>query len=247
MKTKTCLTVIVILLTGCQVSEKPKGVNDKLYATLWMQRSAEYRALCYQAYQWAEERVEQILDTIQSDEPLAVIADIDETVLDNTPSEAKNILESVPYSQERWMDWTRLEQAGSVPGSLDFARFLEERSIDLFYISNRSVEETKQTLNNLNKLGYPYADSAHLLLKESTSSKIDRRKKVDDQYQIILLLGDNLADFDEIFEDRLHEFGFPVTDSLREYFGRRFIVLPNPIYGNWTKPLSGDKKEWLIQ
>ena len=72
-----------------------------------------------------------------------------------------------------------------------------------------------------------------------------RRNIIKNQYDVVLLVGDNLADFDQVFEDRTVNFGFHTVDSLRTEFGKKFIVLPNPMYGDWTKPLTGDRKIWL--
>ena len=60
-----------------------------------------------------------------------------------------------------------------------------------------------------------------------------------------MLVGDNLSDFDQLFENRSVSFGYPAVDSLRFDFGKKFILLPNPIYGDWTKPLTGERKSWL--
>jgi len=52
-------------------------------------------------------------------------------------------------------------------------------------------------------------------------------------------VGDNLEDFSEIFHDRSIQFGKLTVDKYREEFGKRFIVLPNPMYGSWTSALYG--------
>ncbi|HSU27408.1 MAG TPA: HAD family acid phosphatase, partial [Chitinophagaceae bacterium] len=58
------------------------AVTGKLFASLYQQRAAEYHALCLQAYNLATQRVNEILKTRTSAKPMAVITDIDETVLD---------------------------------------------------------------------------------------------------------------------------------------------------------------------
>ena len=105
--------------------------------------------------------------------------------------------------------------------------------------------EAAATVQNLQKWYFPYADRNHLYLKSDTSSKEFRRNIIEKQYNVILLVGDNLSDFDQIFEDRSVNFGYNTVDSLRYDFGKKFIILPNPIYGDWTKPLTGERKSWL--
>ena len=48
-----------------------------------------------------------------------------------------------------------------------------------------------------------------------------------------MLIGDNLADFNDEFEEKLSDERTSYTDNLRDEFGTRLIVLPNPNYGDW--------------
>jgi len=208
-------------------------------STLWYQHAAEMRAIYYQSYNLAEEKVRLFLTDTSREKPPAVVVDIDETILDNSPSEARNILEGERYSRERWFEWSGNSSAKPLPGSLDFAKFLEGVGVELFYISNRSIEELDVTIDNLKKYGFPNADSEHVFLKSNTSTKKSRREKVLSDHDIILLVGDNLGDFSEVFEDRSQNFGKDLVDLHREDFGSRFIILPNPMYGAWTSALYG--------
>lgn len=233
------ILIFIFLIPSCKTDTPAPDAEQMVMATLWFQHSGEARALYYQAYNLAELRVRQALDTLPDNLPKAVIADIDETILDNSPSEGKNILEGNRYSSERWKTWTDNRSATGLPGSLEFAMFLESVGVDLYYISNRSVDEQNATLNNLKKLGYPFADAEHILLKSDQSTKTPRRQLVAKNHYIILLLGDNLNDFSDVFEDRSQAYGFETVDKYSEEFGNRFILLPNPLYGSWTKPVYG--------
>ena len=234
------LLAISLCTSSCSNYEAPAPDSDQMVmATLWFQHSAEARAMYYQGYNIAQLRVEQALDTLPADLKLAVVADIDETILDNSPSEGKNILEGERYSSDRWTDWTSKSSAHALPGSLEFAQFLQNKGVDLYYISNRSVNELDATLANLKALNYPFADKEHILLKSDASTKTPRREIVMKTHHIILLLGDNLNDFSDLFENREVNKGFNTVDQLSEEFGKRFIILPNPLYGSWTKPIYG--------
>jgi predicted secreted acid phosphatase len=59
-----------------------------------------------------------------------------------------------------------------------------------------------------------------------------------------LLIGDNLNDFSGAFEDRSINNGKAAVVENRDQFGAKFIVLPNPMYGAWEKPLY-DYREGL--
>jgi 5'-nucleotidase (lipoprotein e(P4) family) len=244
---RTVMTVSVIVLLAIPAGLHSQAVSDQsVTAVLWFQRSAEYRALCYQAYNLAELRVRDYLKNPDKEKHAAVIFDIDETLLDNSPEEALNIKEGMTYTAERWKAWTDLATAAAIPGALDFCRFLAGNDIHVIYLSNRLNTEGFSTLQNLQDRNFPFADRNHMYLKSDTSSKEFRRNMVKNQYNVILLVGDNLSDFDQVFEDRSVNFGYNAVDSLRTEFGKRFIILPNPMYGDWTKPLVGERKSWLV-
>ena len=101
-------------------------------------------------------------------------------------------------------------------------------------------------------LGFVNADSTHMFLKEATSSKIQRRAIIGNEYDVLLLVGDNLADFSGIYESRGDDFGFAAVDADRELFGTQYIILPNPMYGNWLNELmnrsgKGTTREKLLR
>ena len=81
-----------------------------------------------------------------------------------------------------------------------------------------------------------------LLVRPDTgsSSKEPRRQTVSAKYRIVLLMGDNLNDFAEVFEK-----GRTIADRLaaveqnKGQFGTRFIVLPNVMYGDWENAIYG--------
>ncbi|MFA6482613.1 MAG: 5'-nucleotidase, lipoprotein e(P4) family [Bacteroidales bacterium] len=219
--------------------------DQSVTAILWFQRSAEYRALCYQAYNLAELRIKDYLTHPDKEKQAVVIFDIDETLLDNSPQEAQNIMDGQTFTQDRWKAWTDQASAKAIPGSVDFCYFLANHDIHPIYLSNRQNTEATATVANLQKWNFPYADRNHLYLKSNTSSKEARRNIIENQYNVIMLVGDNLSDFDQVFEDRSVNFGYAAADSLRAEFGKKFIILPNPMYGDWTKPLTGERKAWL--
>ena len=75
---------------------------------------------------------------------------------------------------------------------------------------------------------------------------MDKIVALAEKYDIILLIGDNLNDLSEMFEDRKTNDGKVSVDRNSEDFGRKFIILPNPMYGAWEKPLY-DYREGLSE
>jgi 5'-nucleotidase (lipoprotein e(P4) family) len=227
-------------------------IDGKVYGSYFQQHAAEYKALCFQAFNIARLRVEAYQPV--SSLPLCIVTDIDETILDNSPYQTSRNLAGLDYDLETWKQWTEKSQADTVPGSGSFLNFVAQKKIEVFYITNRTEPERKGTLINLQKLGLPFADSAHLLLKSTTSGKEPRRKTISENHEIILLLGDNLADFTMLFDKKSLTERDAQVKYLANLFGNRFIVLPNSVYGDWEHALfqyqynlSAKQKDSLIR
>ena len=206
--------------------------NPQMLAVLYQQTAAEYRALCYQAFNVAQYQLDLRLKETHGAKKLSVVVDIDETILDNSPYEAKCILDDI-YYPDGWEDWMNASSAKAIPGAMEFLQYAQSRGVEVFYVSNRKQEYFEQTLSNLRNLKFPFAMEDHLLLRRDESSKKGRRQRVSNNTSIVMLIGDNLLDFSEIFEGKTSSERFQATERLRDKFGTRFIVLPNAIYGDW--------------
>ncbi|MES2417185.1 MAG: 5'-nucleotidase, lipoprotein e(P4) family [Bacteroidota bacterium] len=215
--------------------------RDYTTAVLWQQTSGEYRALSFQAYNFARLSLKEALWEQANGKPNCVIVDADETILDNSAFQGHEIRKGISYVQADWTRWTGMAAADTVPGALAFLKFAASKKVETFYVTNREEADHVGTLKNLQKFGFPNADEAHLLLKTTTSDKESRRQKIMEKYNVLLLCGDNLSDFSNVFYREGKDTKQQV-DALQNLFGTKFIVLPNPMYGDWEKPLyKGDK------
>lgn len=250
MKKWFVLLVISLILLSCKVKivKEVQVVHDTIYMTryqpvisgndallmsvLWFQTSGEYRALCYQAYNFARASLDEALKRNPGKKNLAVVFDIDETVLDNSPYEAKTVLDGIRFP-EGWKEWVFQAKAAAIPGAVAFANYALEKGVHVFYISNRTEEEREITKKNLIEQGFPVQDDDHLLLKRTSSSKEDRRKQVSSSYEVVLLIGDNLADFSGFYDKKSCNDRIQQVESDKNLFGPKYIILPNPMYGDW--------------
>lgn len=219
-----------------------KEVDMKMYPVLWHQTSAEYRALCYQAFNVAKTYLETLISNREPSEKFAIITDLDETIIDNSYLEAKQIKEGKEYSSARWKEWVNMSAATGVPGAVEFLQWAASRNITIFYISNRSVSDVKPTLANLIKLNLPNADEEHMLFLSAESTKEPRRQIVAKNYKIVMLMGDNLNDFTNLFEKKSIDDRKTETDKVKDEWGKKFIVLPNAIYGEWENAFYDYKR-----
>ncbi len=229
----------IIFLSSCntkQQVQEPQIVepnNDyMLLATVYQQHAAENKALCYQAFNCAKTSLDQKLKNYKGKKKTAVVVDIDETILDNSPFEVKCILDNTNYPIG-WDEWMNSADAEIIPGAVSFLKYAASKDVEVFYITNRKQKYFEPTLKNLKFHGFPDADSSHLMLRTESSDKQARRNLVLEDYDILLLAGDNLADFSQLFYHKNAEERLALTDSLRNEFGSSFIVLPNATYGDW--------------
>lgn len=236
---------IVSILAGASVfSQTPAPAADLDYQTaavLYMQKAAEYRALAYQAYNIARMRLDEDLDKkntkklprSERNRPRAIVVDVDETVLDNSPSQARGIKTGRPFNLEDWYAWGEMRKAQAIPGAVDFLNYAVSKGVKVFFVTNRDEVQKAATIDNLIKAGFRDVSNDNVLLRQKESSKDARRAAVAEKHRIVMLIGDNLDDFTGIFERKSIADRFAATDAAREDWGRKFIVLPNAMYGTW--------------
>lgn len=229
-------------LMGCvSTNSKPDLVNQSVLAVVWMQNAGEYEALCYQAFNVARMAFDGAL-AMQTTERIAVMVDLDETMVDNSPYAAWQIQSDSSYATDTWDAWVNDEAAFAIPGAVDFAKYVTGQGGTLFYVSNRSDRTWEATRNNLIALGFPNVTRETLKLNTETSNKAARFQSITDAgYEVVLMLGDNLNDFPELgtYHQPNTERNSQVSANQNE-FGRRFILLPNPSYGDWEAGLAED-------
>lgn len=247
LRTRIFAFSAIVLLT-CLGMDGSVGTSDRAasvydYATqalLWYQSSAECRALYYQAYNTARLVLDNNLRIHSTMKKKAVIFDIDETILDDSPHSALLLKQNklFPY---RYDEWIEAAKEPALPGALEFARYAASRGVGLFYISNRTTKMMAATVRNLRSAGFPQVEESHVLLMGDDPSKESRRKTVAASYEVVLLLGDNLNDLSNAFEIKDVAGRSAAADKAKSLFGSKYIVLPNPVYGAWESAVFGGK------
>jgi len=204
--------------------------------TLFQQKAGEYMALCYQAFNLGKIMLDKDLADKSIDKHRVIVLDIDETVLDNSPFQAKCILDGTTYPKN-WDEWCNLASAKALPGAIDFLQYAKANGLSIYYITNRKIHLKDVTIKNLKELGFPDADTEHVIMRTTIDSKEPRRQELMKTHHISLLFGDNLNDFSDVFEKKSPEQRNAEVDNAGNLFGKRFIVLPNVMYGDWELAL----------
>lgn len=243
------LTIAVTLSSTSFAKEAAfttKDLNDEsVLALSWVQNSAEFTALSYQAFNIAKLRWDMDKQTGKK----AVIVDVDETIIDNSPFNAGLLGKDYGYSNDTWKAWSEDRSATAIPGAVEFLNHVVKTGGDVFYITNRKsmpekgIDLKAATMDNLKALGFPQIDDKHMLLRTDTSKKQKRRDTVTGMgYKVVLLMGDALGDFAEEFDGDTMPSRAKAVEDNKAKFGANFIVLPNPIYGAWEGAVYGGGK-----
>ncbi|HHL0974625.1 TPA: 5'-nucleotidase, lipoprotein e(P4) family [Bacillus cereus] len=240
LKTSIALMLFSLSLMGCQSpQEKPKQTSSlteqQVMADAWYQTAGEVKALYHQGYNIGKMKLDAALTKGTEKKP-AIVLDLDETVVDNSPYQAMTVQEKkgFPY---KWAEWIQQAKAEALPGAVSFLQYANEKGVAIYYISNRKQNQLDATLQNLQKLNIPQADKEHVLLQgPGEKGKEERRKKVATENDIVLFFGDNLSDFTGFDEKSVQDRNQAVKE-MHEAFGEKFIVFPNPMYGDWESAL----------
>jgi 5'-nucleotidase (lipoprotein e(P4) family) len=239
LSTSLCFTALA------QAPAEKANLDYQVAAVLYTQKAAEYRALAYQTFNLARLRLDADLDKknvkrLPKDQRKmlrSIVVDIDETVLDNSPSQAAAIKYGRPFNQTDWYAWGEMRKAKAIPGAVEFLNYAVSRGVKVFYISNRDEVQKAATIDNLKKAGFNDVSADNVLLRTTESSKDARRAIASSNHRIVMLIGDNLDDFTSAFERKSVADRFAEVEKSREEFGKRFIVLPNAMYGTWENAI----------
>lgn len=239
------------------------AAHDQRYAVSWQQTATEYEALARMAFNGARARLEPIISAAKANQlrefsampadelqgadagqPLAVIFDVDETLLDNSAYQARLIADGGGFDDRSWNAWCEERRARAIPGSVEFVRWLDGRGVRVFYVTNRKIETQAATADNLRALGFPLdADGANLMTRDDAAGfgkdKVSRRVAIDREHRVVANFGDNLIDFLAGTAGGNASRRAAIADYT-SWWGERWFVLPNAIYGSWIDALSAD-------
>jgi len=260
---RDALIGIFIAAAACAKSSAPavspapsravRHTHENLNAVLWMQTAAEYRATALEAYRLAQLQLDRALQdsgwtaaTEQTEDasllPPAVILDLDETVFDNSAFQARAVQDTSTYSEEAWNRWAEERKAGAIPGAIEFLTYAKSRGVTPFYVTNRDHKVEVATRDVLAKLGAPVTSEHDAVLMRhengwDASDKTSRRQSVAADYRVLLLIGDNFEDFVGGTRASIADRD-ALVQKYDAYWGRKWIVLPNPTYGSWESALT---------
>jgi len=228
-----------------------RATDDRLDAILWQVTSVEYRILAQSIYVSAAMNLDRALADPQWTAlptqrenyqmlPPAVIVDIDETVIDTTKFQSQMVRNQARFNSRPWVEWQARNESQAVPGAVEFITYAESRGVMVFYLTNRDYATEPSTRLNLKTIGLKLPEHVDTVLSRNErpdwpSDKESRRRYIAQSYRVLLLVGDDLADF-------ISQYRTPEQTRWREaqrytQWGTKWFMLPNPMYGSWESTL----------
>jgi acid phosphatase len=258
---------VVLAAGGCRSARPAPGAHlpdaaapaasvpsyESLRALLWFQTAEECRWIQRSTFAAARRALDAALADAHwsalaqgaeaSALPPAVIADIDETLLDNSAFEGGLLRTGGEFTADAWRAWVEAERATALPGALEFVRYAAQRGVTVFYISNRDAPFEAATRANLAREGFPLREDVDTVLlrgerSEWKTDKETRRREVAASHRVLLQLGDDLNDFVGGVDATPVSTRRAIADAHGDRFGASWFVLPNPLYGSWEKALG---------
>ncbi|HEV2622417.1 MAG TPA: HAD family acid phosphatase [Frateuria sp.] len=261
------LAAALTLLAGC-AAQPPRlpppapaahtvAADDNLNAVAWAQTAVEHDLIYLQTYRDAQARLLAALadpdwdalsraDRVVPAKGLrpAVLLDIDETVLDNSPYQARLVRGGGEFNEADWAAWCKEGRARALPGVVAFTRFAVQHGVEVIYLSNRAKDLDQATLANLRAAGLPVAGPQSFLglgtlvegCEQVGSEKGCRRQLVARHHRVLMQFGDQLGDFVDVLPNTPAARRQMVQPYL-DWIGVRWFVLPNPTYGSWEPAL----------
>lgn len=261
------------LLAGCATTTPPQpaavtsaartaavarvAANDNLNAVAWSQTAIEHDMIYLQTYRDAQSRLlaalrDQHWDALGKADrvaPLkslkpAVILDVDETVLDNSPFAVRMVRSGAEYNEADWAAWCKEARARALPGAVEFTQFAAKHGVAVIYISNRAKDLDEVTLANLRQAGFPVSGPQAFLglgtvvdgCEQAGTEKGCRRQLIARHYRVLMQFGDQIGDFVDVNANTVDGRRRAVADYL-PWVGTRWFVLPNATYGSWEPAL----------
>ncbi|MBT5916248.1 MAG: hypothetical protein HOH60_07840 [Opitutae bacterium] len=217
------LNLFLLMIGSVMVVGEEKLPND----IRWIRQSIEYRMLCEQLFRQTTVAILRKVKTEKNSDNLAVVVDLDETVLDNSLYQVERWRAGLSFTQDSWSEWVNREEAGLVPGAKEFLKAVRKKGVRVVFVSNRMNKNLEPTRRNLLALEVLAPNDLFLLRLDKDDVKEVRRREVNEgkarmkkvgPLKVVGYVGDQMGDF---------------PSGQAKEFGKTSFLLPNPMYGKW--------------
>jgi 5'-nucleotidase (lipoprotein e(P4) family) len=206
-------------------------------ATHWFRNSLEYCRLAVNVYDEALGAARRLAATHRRHQWI-VLMDADESSLDNSLFERERNLCGSEFKDAQWESWVHADLARAVPGAARFTQEVHRLGGLVGIITNRIAADDMNTQRVLrgNAIWFDYEMGMSGNVSDKTlrwkGAVVALAREFGGQPKPVLWLGDQITDFPILDKEGGIIRAMSQKDS-GEGIGRRFFVLPNPMYGDW--------------
>lgn len=214
----------------------PAAANPSIQTTgtSWVNRAAEYHALVLQAYRHAAAAIEPMVAG-KAPGSWAVILDADETVISNVQYQLEIERAGQTFAAATWNAWTKRREAMPLPGAGPFLDRIRAFGGRIAIVTNRLESECADT----RAVFEAHALVFDVMLCRPDGTPSDKNPRfatvaagtypgARGPVEVVAWIGDNILDFPGLSQT-IRQQGVPAFAE----FGRRYFVIPNPMYGSW--------------
>lgn len=172
--------------------EKPEDIDNK--TGIEYSKSKQGRKAFTAAVSEAKSFCRQYLKDHPDAKNLAIVSDIDETLLDN-----RGLFNRVDkFSWPKFIEWVKEAEAPSLKPTAKFLKWARANGFSIFLITGRPEKLRSYTIMNLVKNGISY-DGLYMRPEINRGSAIDikskTRKEIEDMgFKIVVNIGDQVSD-----------------------------------------------------
>lgn len=230
-------------------------------AIAWMQSSAEYQAVLLQTFKSASQKLtefalrgqqtamlEQLEQKNLSQLPIAILIDLDDTLVSTMAYRGELALDRDQHSQRLFQRWVDTEKAPLLPGVISLLQQAAKLNVRVLLISNRRClamprdpcPAKTQALNMLKKVSLNFPREQMFFQQEYTDWKADqtsRRAFIASRYRVVMIVADDL---NQMIPGIISLPAASRVKQLEQYqslIGKHWFILPNPVYGSWRNNL----------
>jgi len=265
------LFIVVGLLSACAASPGPAEPAERTavydhtrdMGLLWVKYAAEYKAIAEQVYASAardlpgfiEDKSWSAMPGQSTSEalPVAVILDVDETVVSNVDFQ---LTFERPFANHKLETWSSNYDSLAIPGVRDFVDAARAAGVTVFFVTNRPCAlidgnddpcpQKTTTIDDIREVGIEVTPEFVMLSGEKPGwdrEKLVRRELIAESYRVVMLIGDDFGDFVPCARKKVvAPCTQPATrtsraqalEKYRNYWGNGWYILPNPMHGSWT-------------
>lgn len=170
----------------------PKGIGST--EGLEFAKTEDYKKEFSQAVEDGKKACQQFIKENPEAKGMAVVADIDETVLDN-----REYFETAgTFDWSKFVTWVEQSKAPSLKPTAEFLDWARKKGFAIFFVTGRPESLRAATIRNMVRNGIAY-DGLYLRPEKDSRSAIEVksaiRKQIEDMgFKIVVNIGDQVSD-----------------------------------------------------